>query len=143
MLLDKWYFTMPSWKLYYHFIWTTKERLPLIMPSFELELHRVMTAKVIEMEGIVHALGGIADHIHLAASVPPKVSLSDFVGDVKGNASHYVNHIIKPDFAFYWQNEYGVLSFGEKNLPTIVRYIHQQKGHHASGIGLQEQLERI
>lgn len=134
---------MSYWKLYYHFIWTTKERLPLVLPSLEGELYRVIAAKVIEMEGVVHALGGIADHIHLAVSVPPKVSLSEFIGDVKGNTSHYVNHVIKPGFAFYWQTEYGVLSFGEKNLPAIVRYIHRQKEHHASGIGLQEQLERI
>jgi hypothetical protein len=39
--------------------------------------------------------------------VPPKLALAEFIGDVKGNSSHYVNHVIKPDLAFYWQNEYG------------------------------------
>ena len=52
---------------------------------------------------------------------------------MKGNSSHYVNHVIKPDFEFYWQDEYGVLSFGERNLAAVVRYIHNQKQHHADG----------
>ena len=56
-----------------------------------------------------------------------------FIGEVKGNASHFINHITKPDVAFYWQDEYGVLTFGEKDLPAIVRYIQNQKKHHADG----------
>ena len=41
--------------------------------------------------------------------------------------------MIKPDFEFRWQDEYGVLSFGERNLASVVRYIHNQKQHHADG----------
>jgi REP element-mobilizing transposase RayT len=92
-----------------------------------------MAAKAQDMEGFVHAIGGTQDHIHLAVSIPPKVSPAKFIGDVKGNSSHYVNHVIKPDFEFYWQDEYGVLSFGEKNLSAVVGYIHNQKQHHANG----------
>ena len=124
---------MPYWKLYYHFIWGTKNRLPLIDATFEPELYRAIAAKTKEMGGFVHAIGGTEEHVHLAVSIPPKVAPEKFIGDVKGNSSHYVNHIIKPDFKFYWQDEYGVLSFGEKNLPGIVRYIHNQKQHHADG----------
>jgi REP element-mobilizing transposase RayT len=124
---------MPYSKLYYHFIWGTKNRLPLIESAFESELYRAIVAKVKNMDGFIHAIGGTEDHVHLAVSIPPKVAPAKFIGDVKGNSSHYVNHIIKPDFEFYWQNEYGVLSFGEKNLPAIVKYIHNQKQHHADG----------
>ena len=133
---------MPYWKLYYHFIWGTKERLPVILPAFESDLYRVIAAKVKELDGITYAIGGIIDHIHLAVSVPPKIAVAKFVGEVKGNSSHYINHIVKPDFEFYWQDEYGVLSFGEKNMPVVVRYIQNQKRHHADGslIAAMEQI---
>jgi putative transposase len=49
--------------------------------------------------------------------------------------------VIKPGFVFHWQDEYGVLSFGEKNLPAVVRYIQNQKHHHADGT-LNEAMER-
>jgi putative transposase len=124
---------MPYWKLYYHFIWGTKNRLPLIDSALEEEIYKVIVAKVKDMEGYLYAVGGMNDHIHIAVSTPPKLALSKFIGDVKGNSSHFVNHVIKPDFEFYWQTEYGVLSFGEKNLSTVVAYIHNQKEHHAKG----------
>ncbi len=122
---------MPYWKLYYHFVWTVKERRALIDANLEPALYRAIAAKVQEMQGFVHAIGGTSDHIHLAVSIPPRVAPSKFIGDVKGNSSHFINHVVKPDFEFHWQDEYGVLSFGEKNLPAVVRYIHHQKQHHA------------
>jgi putative transposase len=96
---------MPYWKLYYHFVFGTKHRLPLIAPTLAPELYRVMAAKVQSLGGFVHAIGGVEDHAHLAASVPPKLAPAKFIGDVKGNSSHYVNHVIKPDFE--WDKPHG------------------------------------
>ena len=133
---------MPYWQLYYHFIWGTKNRLPLIDSTLEAELYRAIAAKAQKMDGFVHAIGGMEDHVHLAVSIPPKIAPAKFIGDVKGNSSHYVNHVLKLYFEFHWQDEYGVLSFGEKNLSTVVRYIHNQKQHHAEGT-LIAALERV
>ena len=72
----------------------------MITPTLEPELYRVMAAKAREMGGFVHALEGTEDHVHLAVSVPPKLAPAKFIGDVKGNCSYYVNHILKPDFDF-------------------------------------------
>ncbi len=124
---------MSYYRLFYHFIWGTKNREPIILPEFESELHSIIAAKAIELEGIVHAVGGIEDHVHVAVTVPPKISLARFIGEVKGNSSHAINHVVFPHHNFYWQNEYGVLSFGEKNLASVVNYIHRQKEHHAKG----------
>ena len=99
-------------------------------------------AKVKNLDGFVHAIVGTKDHVHLAVFVPPKIAPAKFIADVKGNSSHYVYHIIKPDFEFYWQDEYGLLSFGEKNLPIIVKYIHNQKQYHMDGT-LIASMERI
>jgi REP element-mobilizing transposase RayT len=133
---------MPYWKLYYHFVWATKQRQPLIDSNLESGLYRAIAAKAQEMQGFIHAIGGTPDHVHLAVSIPPKVAPAKFIGDVKGNSSHFVNYGIKPGFEFHWQDEYGVLSFGGKNLPAVVRYIHNQKQHHADGT-LLAVLERI
>lgn len=92
---------MPFSKLYYHFIWGTKNRLPLIEAGIESDLYRAIAAKVKDFEGYVHAIGGMEDHTHLAVSIPPKIAPAKFIGDVKGNSSHFVNHVIKPDFEFY------------------------------------------
>lgn len=133
---------MPYWKLYYHFVWGTKNRIPLIDSVLEPELYRAIAAKAQKLGGFVHAIGGIEDHVHLAVSIPPKVAPAKFIGDVKGNSSHFVNYVIKPDLEFRWQAEYGVVSFGERNLSSVGRYIHNQKQHHADGT-LMAALERM
>ncbi|GAB4534664.1 MAG: IS200/IS605 family transposase [Anaerolineales bacterium] len=134
---------MPYWKLYYHFIWGTKNHLPLITATLEPDIYRAIAAKAQQMGGVVHAIGGIEDHVHLAVSVPPSLALARFIGDVKGNSSHYINYAVRPGFGFHWQDEYGVFSVGEKNLPVVVRYIHNQKQHHAQGtiIAAMERLD--
>lgn len=124
---------MPFWKLYYHFVWSTKNRLGTILPEFEDTLYKVITAKIKDFQGTLFAIGGTEDHIHILVSLPPKLSPSAFIGELKGNSSHFVNSELKPDLDFRWQEEYGVLSFSEKNLPGLVKYVKNQREHHASG----------
>jgi len=124
---------MPYWRLFYHFAWGTKHGEPLIAQEFEGTLHRAIAAKATELGTVTHAIGGICDHVHLVVSVPPKIALSTFVGQVKGNSSHFVNHEIRPGYAFYWQDEYGVVSFGERHLGWVVRCALNQAQHHAQG----------
>jgi putative transposase len=119
---------MPYWRLYYHFVWATKNRLPLITPEVEGMLFGYLIGKAHVKKSIVHAVGGIEDHLHLVASVPPSVALSDFVARLKGSSSHHLNEILEDAFA--WQDGYGVVSFGEKQLKWVVRYVSNQKQHH-------------
>jgi len=132
---------MPYWRLFYHFTWATKNRMLSIDPAWESELHRVITAKAQGLGAIVYTVGGIEDHVHLVASVPPKLSLSEFAGQVKGNSSHFVNHVKTPAAHFSWQQSYGVVSFGEKNLDMVIQYVKRQREHH-SGTTVIPFLER-
>jgi putative transposase len=102
----------------------------MITPAIEPQLYRAIIAKVQELGGVVHAIGGMEDHVHLALSAPPTVTLSDFIGQVKGNSSHFVNHQCHPEVPFAWQREYGVLTFGEKYLNNVIDYVQNQRHHH-------------
>ena len=124
---------MPYSRLFYHMIWGTKNREPLIQIEFEIALHNVIAAKAKDLGAFVDAVGGIEDHIHLAASVPPRIALADFMGQVKGNSSHWVNHELSLPYHFNWQAEYGVVSFGGKQLGVVVKYVKNQRQHHSEG----------
>ena len=125
---------MPYWRLFYHMIWGTKNREPLISFEFEDALHNVMAAKIKELGAFVYAVGGIDDHVHVVASVPPRLALSDFIGQVKGNSAHFVNHELSSlKYHFKWQAEYGVVSFGGKQLDLVVKYVKNQRQHHLAG----------
>ena len=121
---------MPYWQLYYHFTWSTKDRLPLITPEIEGRLYAVIVSKVNEFDAVVFAIGGMEEHVHMVVTIPPKVSLSTFIGQVKGASSHFVNHEFDLPHYFRWQNEYGVISFAKRSLPDVVRYVKNQKEIH-------------
>ncbi len=116
-------------RLFYHFIWTTKNREFLIDDEIEKILFRCIPTKIKRLNGICHQIGITQDHIHLAASVPPVISLSYFVKSIKGNSSHLINNTFLNQY-FNWQKGYGVISFDEKLLPTVKKYIANQKQHH-------------
>ncbi len=124
---------MPFWRLFYHITWGTKNREQFILPEFETPIHNAIVAKAQNLGAKVYAVGGIADHVHLAVSVPPTLPLSEFIGQVKGNSSHFANHILALPCPFQWQSEYGVVSFGEKQLDHVIRYVKNQHDHHHDG----------
>jgi putative transposase len=121
---------MPYCSLFYHVIWGTKNRLDLIDPAWEKDLYGYIRGKGTALECFPYAVGGMSDHIHVAISIPPKLSVATVIGQLKGASSHHINKTYV-DGSFMWQTEYGVFTFSEKALASVVHYINNQKKHHA------------
>jgi putative transposase len=121
---------MPYWELFYHLVWATKGREPLIGPEMRADLYAYLRGKGISLGAIVHAIGGMEDHVHVAVSIPPRLALSDFVGQLKGASTHWVTHVSGFTVPFNWQADYGALSFGKQALPRVVAYIQAQPDRH-------------
>jgi putative transposase len=125
---------MPLCHLYYHFVWATHDRLPLITPVLEASLYQFVDHKTTEIGGYLYAIGGIEDHLHLIATTPPSLALSEYVKLIKGSSSRYINaNYPPPNAAFRWQREYGVFSVSKRNLEQAIAYVQHQKHHHATG----------
>ncbi|PZO33561.1 MAG: IS200/IS605 family transposase [Shackletoniella antarctica] len=123
---------MSLWQLYYHLVWATKYREPMIDPSWEADLHCYMIGKANQWGCIVHAVNGTEDHVHVVVSIPPTLSVASFVKNIKGSSSHYRNQILLPGAdQFRWQAGYGVFSLGSRQLSRAVAYVENQKQHHA------------
>lgn len=131
------------WELYYHFVWRTKNSEPMLTPKVEPLTHKFLVHRVLQTpEALVHAVGGIEDHIHMAVSLPPTVEIATWIGDLKGACSHHINHGPSGRDALAWQTGYGIVSFGKGDLPWVVEYIRNQREHHRAGRVI-ERLERI
>jgi putative transposase len=134
---------MPFWQLFYHLVWSTKNRQPLLTPQVEPLIYGYLRQKAIGLEATVFALNGPADHLHMVVSIPPKIAVAKFVGQVKAVASTRYNKT--PDGRqnpFFWQAEYGAFSFDRKRLPNYIGYVERQKIHHAQ-INTIPILERV
>ena len=99
----------------------------------EKHIYGYLTSKAVGLQGVVYALGGTTDHVHMVVSIPPAISVSKFVGQVKGVASTRFNKSGIGDVRFEWQDEYGAFSFDAKRLPNFIAYVERQKEHHAEG----------
>ncbi len=119
---------MSKHQLLYHFIWSTKQRKPLLDPEIRKVIIKSIIAKSVELDSIVLAVNGIEDHIHLLVSASPTIAPSSLIGQIKGVSSHLVRHMGWMDFS--WQGEYGVKTVSESDVPKIMQYIQNQEEHH-------------
>lgn len=120
-----------------HITWHTKDNLPLITIEIEAALYKFLRNKVIKTDGAYfHAIGGIEDHIHIAASVRPTIEIDKWIGQLKGASSHEFGK------ALQLQHGYGVVSFGTRDLPWVISYVENQKERHNRG-DISERLETI
>jgi REP-associated tyrosine transposase len=121
---------MPYWRLYYHIVWATFERHPLITVERGAIIRATLSAKAKELRVVLHATGIVADHMHVVASIPPVLSLAVCVKHLKGASSRAVHLRAGTGRAFRWQEGYGALTLGERSLRTVVAYVQDQPRRH-------------
>ncbi len=121
---------MSCWRLYYHLVWTTKDRAPFIQPDAERRLYPYMVNKAAELGVYVYAINGWYDHVHLVVAIPPKPAVAHVVKMLKGASAHDLNHAGGLEQQFAWQRGYGALRVGERQRFIAQAYVVGQKEHH-------------
>jgi putative transposase len=118
--------------------------MPLLTAPVEAFVHRYLKHQLLAEENVVlHAIGGIETHVHVALRVPPTLLISELIGRLKGASAHEANlHFGDAGKVLEWQRGYGVVSFGTRNLAWVKDYVENQREHHERGT-LQERLERF
>ncbi len=120
-------------EVYLHVVWATYLRAELLTAVVEPQVHKVVWTEAEKLGCIVYALNGMADHVHLVVRISSRVSPADLAKQVKGVSSHFVNEHYPGEDHFRWQDGYGAFSISRNHLPRVVRYVQNQKAHHAAG----------
>lgn len=117
-------------QVYYHIVFGTKYRKPVLEPGFETELYQYIAHVVRLKKCFLYAINGTEDHIHLLTDLHPAVCLSSLVKDIKTASSIWLKeHPGFPGFTA-WQEGYGAFTCSERERPMVVAYIHRQKEQH-------------
>src|SRR5438105_4501201 len=128
-------------EIYLHITWHTKDDSPLLIPSLEPVVYKLLTNRCHQTKGVyLHAINGTPTHVHVTINIEPHIVISDLIGELKGFSSHEVNKQ-KRMKRLEWQRGFGVVSFGRKQLSWVQDYIARQKEHHATG-RIQTRLEK-
>ncbi|MCP4212866.1 MAG: IS200/IS605 family transposase [Halieaceae bacterium] len=117
-------------ELYVHLVWATWDRLPLIMPEMERALYRSIGDVAHSLSCRMLAINGMPDHVHVLLRIPPTLSISKLVQQLKGVSSHFANNRLQLDYGFKWMGFYGAFSVSRWDVSKIMGYINNQKNHH-------------
>ena len=115
---------------YYHCVFSTKERRPLILPGLQERLWPYLggIARQNEMKAI--EIGGMADHVHILLSLPSTLSIAKAMQLIKGGSSKWVHESFPEHRRFGWQVKYGAFGVSVSLLDKTVQYIQRQAEHH-------------
>lgn len=126
--------------IFLHATWHTEGNKPVLEGKIRNLIYTIIRRKCTESKEVeCLALGGTPDHLHLAIKVPATLTISKWIGELKGATSYNLNKA-HPEIPFAWQKGYGVSSFSGKDLDVIIRYIQNQEIHHTNG-SLKDEFE--
>ena len=120
-----------KWLCKYHIVFTPKYRRKIIYNKYREDLREILKM-LCDWKGVEILEGHLMpDHIHMRVSIPPKISVSSFMGYLKGKSSllmfdRHANLKYKYGNRKFWAEGYYVSTVG-LNEATIRKYIREQE----------------
>ena len=120
-----------KWMCKYHVVFTPKYRRKIIYYEWRKDIQQIIR-DLCKWKGIEIIEGHMMpDHIHLLLSIPPKYSISQIMGYIKGKSAmmifeRHANLKYKFGNRHFWSTGYYVSSVG-LNTATIQKYIREQE----------------
>ena len=120
------------WNCTYHIVFIPKYRRKIMYGTTKRDMVEIIK-KLCEMKQVELIDGKVCvDHVHMYVSIPPKLSVSDFMSYLKGKSALMIfdRH---PEFntkngnRHFWARGYYVSTVGNVNEETIRKYIQEQE----------------
>ena len=120
------------WYCHYHIVWVPKYRFRILKGAVKAEIEKCIREFTVQCECIIEELNIQEDHVHLLVKVPPKVSVSNYVGTIKGRSairvfSKFPSLRQRPYWGnHFWARGYCVDTIG-LDLEKIRKYVKYQQ----------------
>ena len=118
------------WRCQYHIVFAPKYRREVIYREIKADIGKILR-KLCEQKGVEIIEAELCpDHIHMLVSIPPKYSVSQIMGYIKGKSSlmifdRHANLKYKYGNRHFWARGYYVDTVG-RNKKQIEEYIKHQ-----------------
>jgi len=118
------------WRCQYHVVFAPKYRRKVIYGQLKADIGKILR-KLCEHKGVeIIEAEACPDHIHMLVSVPPHLSISQFMGYLKGKSTlmifdRHANLKYKYGSRHFWARGYYVDTVG-RNKKAIQEYIKHQ-----------------
>ena len=131
--MDKNSLAHTRWECKYHLVFAPKFRRQIIYGKIKADVAQILSA-LCRRKGIeIIEAECCKDHVHMLVSIPPKLSVSQFMGYLKGKSAlmifdQHANLKYKFGNRHFWAEGYYVSTVG-LNEATIKKYIQEQERH--------------
>ncbi len=128
--MDKSSLAHTKWNCKYHIVFAPKYRRQVIYGKLKREIGKIIR-ELCERKGVeIVQAEACPDHIHMLVSIPPKLSVSEFMGYLKGKSSlmifdKFANMKYRYGNRQFWCRGYYVDTVG-RNRKVIEEYIRNQ-----------------
>ncbi len=124
-----------------HLVFSTKNREPWVRPEVRPALHAYLAGAVRALNAEAYRVGGVADHVHIACTLPRTLSVSKLLEEIKKSSSAWIKQQTPTCQGFAWQAGYGAFSLGQSQLAALIAYIDNQEEHHRKRTFKEEYIE--
>jgi len=120
-----------TWECKYHVVFIPKCRRKVLYGEIRGEWGRVFRELAEQRESEIEEGHLMVDHVHMLISVPPKYSVSQVMGYMKGKSAIHIARVYagrRRNFVgqHFWARGYWVSTVG-KNEAAVRRYIQEQE----------------
>jgi len=119
-----------KWECKYHLVWIPKCRRKVLYGQLRRDLGTILRKLALQKESEVVEGKLKVDHVHMVVSIPPKYSISQVVGYMKGKSAIWVARSTGRNRNFvgqnFWARGYCVSTIG-LNEETIREYVRSQE----------------
>jgi len=122
---------MPFIKVYIHFVWSTKNRVPFLeTKEIRQKVWRHIKENSIKKGIHIDFINGYSDHCHCLVSLGTDQTIEKVMQLIKGESSFWINQQKLTKNKFQWQSEYFAVSVSESILDKVRDYVKNQENHH-------------
>ena len=119
-----------KWNCKYHIVFTPKYRRQIIYRQISADIGQIIRTLCARKGIAIIEAAALPDHIHLYVEIPPKYSVSEIVGYLKGKSSlmifdRHANLKYEYGNRHFWCRGYYVDTVG-RNEKTIKEYVRNQ-----------------
>jgi len=120
-----------TWECKYHVVFIPKCRRKVLYGQLRRELGGIFRDLAEQRESRIEEGHLMKDHVHMLMSVPPKYSVAQVMGYIKGKSAIHIARVYagrRRNFVgqHFWARGYWVSTVG-KNEAAVRRYIQEQE----------------
>ena len=126
-----------------HAVFATLGRENVLPKNLRPRIFEYITGLIKGVGSYPLAVNGYQDHVHVFFEIPPDISVSKALQEIKANSSGWLNTSKLLPGRFLWQSGFGAFSYSRSQRNEVIQYILNQEVHHQKKTFKEEYLSYL